>query len=115
MVQRVRHTIQEKGSSSIKCTSQSQQSDLQNLQKIKDTLDEGYDSDGEPGHFCDMEDLEDNQYFVDSALPDVFPLDTGDFFLTMKIINMMRKEGTSKIRIHHLQCMLTSQNVKSKR
>ena len=62
----------------IKCTSQFQQSNLHNLQRIKDRFDEGYDSDGEPVPFFDMEYLEDNQYFDEDALPDVFPLGTGE-------------------------------------
>ena len=33
-----------------------------------------YDSDGEPGPFCDMVDLEDTQDFDEYNLPDVFPL-----------------------------------------
>ena len=38
-------------------------------------LNKFYNSDGEPGHFCDMENIEDTQYFDDYALPDVFPHD----------------------------------------
>ena len=32
-----------------------------------------YGSDGEPGPFCDLEYLEDNQYFDEVDLPDVAP------------------------------------------
>ena len=41
-------------------------------------LNQGYDSDGEPGPFCDAEDLEDTQIFYKDYLPDVVPLDDGE-------------------------------------
>ena len=39
-----------------------------------------YSSDGEPGPFCDMEDLENTQDFDDYVLPDVSPPDAGKIF-----------------------------------
>ena len=60
----VQHTIKWKGYPSIKFTSKSQLSNLNNIQKIKDRFDEGCGSDEEPGPFCDMGDPEDNQYFM---------------------------------------------------
>ena len=48
-------------SSSIKCTSQPQQRNLNHLQKMKDISDDGYDRDEETRILCDVEDLEDNQ------------------------------------------------------
>ena len=77
MSQTVRHIIKVKCPSSIKCASSYQQRNLHNLQKIKDSFDEGYYSDGEPGPFFDMEYLEDTQYFDQDALHDVFPLGAG--------------------------------------
>ena len=59
MSQRLHDYIKGKCSSSIKCTYQYQQSNINNLQKIKDRFDEGYDSDGEPGPLLSMEDIED--------------------------------------------------------
>ena len=47
--------------------------------KIEDRFDEVYDSYGEPGPFCDMEYLEDTQYFGEDALPTAPPPpDAGD-------------------------------------
>ena len=46
--------------------------------KIEDRFDEVYDSYGEPGPFCDMEYLEDTQYFGEDALPTALPPDAGD-------------------------------------
>ena len=40
----------------------------------EDRFNKFYNSDGEPGYFCDMEDLEDTQYFDEYDLPDVFSL-----------------------------------------
>ena len=37
------------------------------------------------------------------------------FSLIMKVMNLLRKEVTSKIMIHLIQCMLTFHNIKSKR
>ena len=64
MVHSVQQIIKGKGFSGIKFTSQSQQSNLRYLQKIKDVFDDSYNSDGGPGHFFDMEYLEDTQYSV---------------------------------------------------
>ena len=35
--------------------------------------------------------------------------------LIRKVMNILRKEGTSKIKIHPLQCMLTFQIINTKR
>ena len=67
-----------KCSSIIERTSQYQQSNLHHLQKTQDSFNEGYDTDGEPGPLCDVEDIEDNQDFDQDALPDIFPLDAGE-------------------------------------
>ena len=45
---------------------------LSDLQKKEDGLNKVYDSDGEPGPLCDMEDLEDTQDFYEYALPNIF-------------------------------------------
>ena len=42
-----------------------------------------------------MGDLEDTQYFDEDALPDVVPLDTGEFFLMTKVMNILQKAGIS--------------------
>ena len=63
MAQSVFHIIKVKGSSSIKCNSQSQQSNLHYLHKINDKFKEVYDSHGEPGPFCAMGYLEDTEDF----------------------------------------------------
>ena len=73
-----------------------------------------YDSDGELGPLCDMEDLEDTQDLDEYNLPDVFPPDAGNFSLIMKVTNLLRKEGTSQIMIHLIQFMLIFHNIKSK-
>ena len=62
-----------------------------------------------------MEDLEDTQDFDEYALPDVSPPDAGKNYPIMKVMNMLRKEGTSQIMIYLIQCMLTLHNIKSKR
>ena len=41
--------------------------------KRKDRFNKVYDSEGEPGFFCDMKDLEDTQDFDEYLLPDFFP------------------------------------------
>ena len=41
-------------------------------------MTKGYYSDGEPGPLFDIEYPEDTQYFNEDALPDVFPLDSGE-------------------------------------
>ena len=63
MAQTVWHTIKVKGPSIIKYNSRYQQKNLHNLRKIKDRFDEGYNSDGQPVSFFDMEDIEDTKYF----------------------------------------------------
>ena len=70
MTSRVQHTIKIKWYSGIKCSYKSQQRNLRNLQKKEDRFNKVYDSDGGPGSFCDMEDLEDTQYFDEYDLPD---------------------------------------------
>ena len=59
------------------CDSQSQQRNLRTLQKKQDRLNKVYNSDGGPGPLCDMEDLEDTQYFDEYALPNILPPDPG--------------------------------------
>ena len=58
MVSIVQHNIKIKCYSSIKRAYHYQQRNLQNLQKNEDMFNKVYDSDGEPGPLCDMEDLE---------------------------------------------------------
>ena len=62
VINRMTHN-KRKCSSIIERTSQYQQSNLHHLQKTEDRFNEGYDSDGEPGPLCDVEDIEDNQDF----------------------------------------------------
>ena len=50
-----------------------------------------------PGPFCDMKDIEYTQYFYEYDLPDVFTPDAGNVSMVMKIKNLLREEGTSKI------------------
>ena len=78
MVWIIRHAIKITGSSSIKCTFQYQQNKLCYLQKMEDRFDEGYNSDGGSGTFCDVEDIENAQYFDENDLPDVVLLDAGE-------------------------------------
>ena len=79
MVSRVQYTIKIKFYSGIKFTYQSQQRNLNKLKK-QDSFNKIYNGDGEPGTFCDMEDIADTQYFDEYALPDFFLLDTGKSF-----------------------------------
>ena len=44
-----------------------------------------------PGHFCDMEDLEDTQDFYEYALPDVFTPDAETFSMVMKVMNLLQE------------------------
>ena len=74
-----------------------------------------YNSDGEPEHFYDMEDIEDTQDFDEYALSDVPPPDSGNVSLIMKVMNLLRKEVTIQIMIHLVQCMLTFHNINQKR
>ena len=80
MASRVKHTIKIECCSGIKCASQSQQRNLCKLQKKKDVFNKVYDSYGGPGPFCDMEYIEDTQYFDAYTLLDVSPLML-EFFL----------------------------------
>ena len=50
---------------------------LHKLPKKEDRFNNVYDSDGVPVPFCDIEYLEDTQYFYEYALPDVFSLGDG--------------------------------------
>ena len=63
-----------------------------------------------------MEDLEDTKNFDEYPLPDVSPpMMLAKFSLIMKVMNLLQKEGTIKIMIHLIKCMLTFHNTKSKR
>ena len=93
----VQHTIKIKCYSGIKCTSQSQQTNLSNLQKKEDRLDKVYYSDGESGTFCDMEDLKYTQDCFECALPDVLPLILEIVSMVRKVMNLLQEEGTSQI------------------
>ena len=62
-----------------------------------------------------MEDLEDTQDFDEYALHNVFTPDAGKNSLIMKVMNMLRKEGTSQVMIHLIHCMLIFHNINSKR
>ena len=42
------------------------------------------------------------------------PLILAKMILTMKVTNLLQKEGKSKITIHSLQCVFTLQNIKLK-
>ena len=53
---------------------------LLNLNYRYNRLNKFYDSYGEPGTFCGMEDIEDTQDFYEYALPDVFTPDAGICF-----------------------------------
>ena len=46
--------------------------------KIKDRFDEGYGSDGGPGPFFKMEDLEDTQDYYKGNISDFVPLYSGE-------------------------------------
>ena len=50
-----------------------------------------------PGPFCDIEDLEDTQFFYEYALPDFFTPDTGTFLMVMKAMNLFWEKATGKI------------------
>ena len=73
------------------------------MTKKEDRFNKVYGSDGEPGPFCDLEYLEDNQYFDEHILPDVFLPDADNFSLVLKVTNLLRKEVTSQIMIHLVQ------------
>ena len=45
---------------------------------MEDSFDECYNSDGGSGTFCDVEDIENAQYFDENDLPDVVLLDAGE-------------------------------------
>ena len=76
----VQHNIKIKCYSGIKSTSQYQHRNLCKITKKEDRFNKVYDSGGEPGPLCDMEDLEYNKYFDEYALPDVLPPDAGKHF-----------------------------------
>ena len=61
-----------------------------------------------------MVDLEYTQYFDDFTQPNVVPPDSGHFSLIMKVTNLLRKEGTSQIMIHPIQCMFTFHDINYK-
>ena len=84
------------------------------IYKKEDRFNKVYDSDGRPGILCDMEDLEDTQYFDDYYLPDVPPTNAGKFSLVTKVINLLWKEGKSQMMIHLIQCKLKPHNINSK-
>ena len=81
----------------------------------KDRFKKVYESNGELVPFFDMEHLRDTQYCDKYALPDFYVLDSGRNSLMTKVMNLLRKEGTSKIVIYLILCMLVFQNIKSKR
>ena len=91
-----------KVSSSIKFTSQFQQIKLHNLHKIKDRFDEGYNSYGDPGRFCDMEDLKMIKILMRALYLMLSPLMTVEIIIMTKVINISRKEVTRQITIHPL-------------
>ena len=70
---------------------------LRKLQKKEDRFNKVYNSDGEPGPWCDMKDLENTQDFYEYALPDVFTPDVGKFSMVMKAMNLFWEKGTNKI------------------
>ena len=84
-----------------------------NYQK-EDRFNKFYDSDGDSGPFCDMEDLEDTQDFDKYALPYAPPLMLENVSLIIKVMNMLRKKGKSQIMINIIQCMLIFHNINSK-
>ena len=49
-----------------------------------------------PGPFCDMEDIECNQYFYEYDLPDVFTPDSGNVSMVTKVMNLLRDYKTSQ-------------------
>ena len=51
------------------------------MEEKDDRFNKVYDSNGEPGPFCDMEDIEDTQDFDEYALSDVPPPGAGIFLL----------------------------------
>ena len=63
---------------------------------MRGTFNRVYDSDGESGPFCDMEDPEATQDFYEYALPDVLTPDSGNKYMVMKLINLLREEGKFK-------------------
>ena len=65
--------------------------------KNEDRLNKFYDIDGEPGPFCDMEDLEDTQYFMSTLYLKFLPLMLENFSMVIKVMNLLREEGTSQI------------------
>ena len=44
-----------------------------------------------------------------------YPLTLANIDLILKLMNMLRKEGTSQIMIHFIQCMLIFHNIMSNR
>ena len=78
MALRVQQTIKINCYSGIKFDPQSQQRKFCDLKK-KYCFNKVYDSDREPGPFCNMEDIEDTQYVYEYALPDVSTPDAGFF------------------------------------
>ena len=102
MEKSIQHTIKRKGFSSVAFTSQYQQSNLHNIQKIKDRLDECSDSNGETGPSFDLEDLEYTQFFMSTIYLMVSSLMLVKILLMMKVMNLLRKYGTIKITIHPL-------------
>ena len=62
-----------------------------------------------------MEYIEDTQYLVQGALPNVPSLDYCGIYSNDEGYEYFVEVGIIQITIHFLQCMLTFQNIKSKR
>ena len=62
----------------MECNFQYQQRNLSHLQKREDRFNEGYNSYGEPGPLCDVENIEDNKDFDEEVLPAIAPLVSGE-------------------------------------
>ena len=96
MVSSVQHTIKIKFYSGIKCTSQSQQMNLCKFKK-KGRLNKVYDSYGETGPFCDMEDLEILKFYMSTLYLISLPLMLAKISMVMKVMNLLLEEGTGQI------------------
>ena len=115
MASRVQHTIKIKCYSGIKCAPQSQQRNPRKLQKnrigsIRFTMVMG--NQDLPVIWNILKIL---KIFMSRLYLMFPPPDAGISFLIMKVMNLLREEGTSKIMIHLIQCMLKLHNIKSKR
>ena len=99
--------------SSIKCNSQSQQSNLSNFQKKGIVSIRFKRSMGNDYFYVIRRILKILNILLSTIYLMFYPLML-EKSLIMKVMNMLRKEGTSQIIIYLIHCMLTFHNIETK-